>query len=269
MKKTKVLLAGALVLALGLVMGCKQNTDLSVEEHRQDGTGKHIWEAEYTGNSYIRSALQFREDTNVATAKVKVTMTYPAYGKAGLLFAVQDREQKYDFYAFAFGWNGKLGNQSKIEAYVDYYQGLTTFNDSSTNSERFGNGAHISVVTNEEFKEPFNWDGAEPVIVDMYVTYNKPSEEESTETTTQASGNESAQGTYDLKITKSNDPETVYWEKTGITAVGKEMASNMSQDLIVNGEGKLYSYGMLSGQKDPKKVHTTWVLDTAATKSAE
>ena len=253
MKKTRIVLVGALVLALAFVMGCKQNEDLSVEEHRQDGHAQHIWEAEYSGNKYIRSALQFKEDNSVGTAKVTVEMTYPANGKAGVLFAVQEKDGKYDFYAFAFGWNGRTGSTSKLEAYVDYYQGLTTFNEASGDSEKFGNGYNTSVVVSKDL-ENTTWDGAEHFSADLYVTYDKGA------------------GNYDLKLTKVGDENTVYWTANDVDAKQTLTSSakpGMSAALVKNGEGKLYSYGMLSGQKETKKVKTTWTLDTKATQSAE
>ena len=253
MKKTRIVLVGALVLALAFVMGCKQNEDLSVEEHRQDGRAQHIWEAEYTGNKYIRSALHFSEDTAIdEKAKVTVEMAYPGNGKAGILFGLKERtasgEKKYDFYSFAFGWNGNKDNP-KLEAYIDYYQGLTSFKDESTNSEKFGTGANISIVPNTELTGA-SWNGSELFDADMYVTYDAENDN------------------YDVKITKKGDVNTVYFEESDITAKGKT-GTGFSSDLVENKGGKLYSYGMLSGQRDPKKVKTIWKFDTTYSKSAE
>lgn len=250
MKKTKVLLAGALVLALGLVMGCKQNEELSVEEHRKGENGyQHVWEAEYTGDNYYRSALQFGSGKmDIQYAKVRVKMNYPGNGKAGLLFATNEREVEvttggnkekkklYDFYAFAFGKNPRATNT--LEAYVDYYVGLEKFNDASSTSERFGTGTNTPIVA-EKNLENISWNGASPVTVDMIIEKK---------TTTGGSG--TATVTYNLKI-QSTDGNTVYWTAENVAATGES---------VVN-EGYLCSYGMVSKLADPKKVDTVWTLD--------
>lgn len=257
MKKTKVLLAGALVLALGLVMGCKQNSDLSVEEHRQ-GADKyeHIWEATYGNNDYIRSALQFGTAKKVNAAKVKVKL-YPKDGKAGLLFAVNPRKVSvtgegtaatektvYDFYAFAFG--KKPGVENKLEAYVDYYQGLERFNDSGTASaEKFGQAAQVELKTGE-FKN-LDWNGSGPVTAVMSIGLSSTEGSDDT--------------TWTLKIT-SEDGQTEYWSETGVS--GKDAASRETDGLSLDhfkNEGAIYSYGMLSGLSNPKTADTRWTLD--------
>ena len=248
MKKTKVLLAGALVLALGLVMGCKQNSDLSVEEHRQgENAYQHVWKAEYTNDQYTRSALQFgKGGVKVQKAKVKVEMVYPANGKAGLLFAVNSRKTGegesektvYDFYAFAFG---KKPGQNKLEAYVDYYEGLEKFNGSS-DSEKFGTGTNnVTVVDTRDLT--YNWDGSQAVNVYMFITRNE----------SKAAGGETTY-TYDLEIqdTQGNS----LWKESAVTAVGKDGVTGA----VVN-DGNLYSYGMLSQlASNPKNVNTTWTI---------
>lgn len=233
-----------------LVVGCKQNEELSVEEHRKGENGyQHVWEAEYTGDNYYRSALQFGSGKmDVQYAKVRVKMNYPGNGKAGLLFATNEREiettvgggttekkKVYDFYAFAFGKNPSKANT--LEAYVDYYVGLEKFNDSSSTSEKFGTGTQQEVEAASDLTG-ITWNGASPVTVDMIV-----------EKTTTSGGSGSETVTYNLKIQDTNGNEL--WSATDVAATGAN---------VVN-EGYLCSYGMVSKLANPKKVDTVWTLD--------
>lgn len=240
-----------------LVVGCKQNEELSVEEHRKGENGyQHVWEAEYTGDNYYRSALQFGSGKmDVQYAKVRVKMNYPGNGKAGVLFATNEREiettvgggtkekkKVYDFYAFAFGKNPSKANT--LEAYVDYYVGLEKFNDSSSTSEKFGTGTSQEVKEASDLTD-ITWNGASPVTVDMIVEKK---------TTSGGSGSETV--TYNLKIQDTNGKEL--WSATDIAATG---------DTVVN-EGYLCSYGMVSKLADPKKVDTVWTLDRESFKKS-
>lgn len=239
-----------------LVVGCKQNEELSVEEHRKGENGyQHVWEAEYTGDNYYRSALQFGSGKmDVQYAKVRVKMNYPGNGKAGLLFATNEREiettvggtkekkKVYDFYAFAFGKNPSKTNT--LEAYVDYYVGLEKFNDSSSTSEKFGTGTSQEVKAASDLTG-INWNGASPVTVDMIVEKK---------TTSGGSGSETV--TYNLKIQDTNGNEL--WSATDVAASGVN---------VVN-EGYLCSYGMVSKLANPKNVDTVWTLDKESFKKS-
>lgn len=232
-----------------VVIGCKQNEELSVEEHRKGVDAyQHVWEAEYTGDNYYRSALQFGSGKmDVQYAKVRVKMNYPGNGKAGLLFATNEREiettvggktekkKVYDFYAFAFGKNPSKTNT--LEAYVDYYVGLEKFNDSSSTSEKFGTGTQQEVKAASDLTG-ITWNGASPVTVDMIVEKK---------TTSGGSGSETV--TYNLKIQDTNGNQL--WSANDVAASGNN---------VVN-EGYLCSYGMVSKLANPKKVDTVWTLD--------
>lgn len=232
-----------------LVVGCKQNEELSVEEHRKGENGyQHVWEAEYTGDNYYRSALQFGSGKmDVQYAKVRVKMNYPGNGKAGLLFATNEREiettvgggtkekkKVYDFYAFAFGKNPSKANT--LEAYVDYYVGLEKFNDSSSTSEKFGTGTSQEVKKASDLTG-INWNGASPVTVDMIIQ----------KSTTKTNDSETVK--YNLTIQDTNG--NILWSANDIAATG---------DTVVN-EGYLCSYGMVSKLANPKNVDTVWTLD--------
>ena len=253
-KKLGVMGGAILVLLSMLVVGCKQNQELSVEEHRKGENGyQHVWEAEYTGDNYYRSALQFGSGKmDIQYAKVRVKMNYPGNGKAGLLFATNEREVEvttggnkekkkvYDFYAFAFGKNPRTNNT--LEAYVDYYVGLEKFNDTSSTSEKFGTGTSTPIVPEKDLTN-ISWNGASPVTVDMII-----------EKVTSSSGSGNETVTYNLKIQDTNGTEL--WSQNGVVATG---------DGVVN-EGYLCSYGMVSKLANPKKVDTVWTLDRESLK---
>lgn len=232
-----------------MVVGCKQNEELSVKEHREgENASQHVWEAEYNNDLYTRSALQFGSGKmDVQYAKVRVKMNYPGNGKAGLLFATNEREiettvggekekkKVYDFYAFAFGKDPSETNT--LEAYVDYYVGLEKFNDSTSTSEKFGTGKSSEVKAASNLTG-INWNGASPVTVDMIVEKK---------TTSGGSGSQSV--TYNLKI--QNTSGEVLWSADDIVSTA---------DGVVN-EGYLCSYGMVSKLANPKTVDTVWTLD--------
>lgn len=262
MKKTKVLLAGALVLALGLVMGCKgapDNTQAS-EGHvvREGNKYVHEWKTEYSNNNYYRSALQFGKDDlskkspKVQNAEVTVELNFPADGKAGILFAVNNRAETvgteskklYDFFAFAFGVN--RSNPQKLEAYVDYYQGASSIKDDGTNQakpESFSTGKSFEVVKKDL---NYDWNG-KAVTMTMKIARNNNSTEQ-----------EENDDYFTLTIT-DKDGKTV-WE--GDT---KEVKSQLTEEGMLEDAykitGGIFSYGMLSGAVKEKTANTVWTLN--------
>lgn len=261
----KILWVAIAVLMALMVVGCAADAELAEENHKAESITVHTWVDEYPSDSgkYHRSALKFTQDENITeTAKVTVEMGYPRNGKAGILFGVQEKDGKYDFYSFAWGWNGNTTNPG-LDAYVDYYQGLTSFKDESTDSEQFGTGANITVVSNTPFANA-NWDGSEKFAVDMYVFYDKESDMYYVAIVKKgATLDEEAELPEDFFAS-----EDVYWMDE-VNAKDGTMAAGMSETLIKNGSGAIYSYGMVSKNATSKKVDTTWTLDSGFTKSVE
>ena len=147
MKKTKVLLAGALVLALGLVMGCSMSLDESVEEHTKgDSKFEHVWKADYKNNDqYIRSALQFGSgEDKITEVDVNVDMAYPQHGKAGLIFGLTNTKGdkdlngkeniKYNYYIVALGENPNK-TDGTLQYYIDYCTNMTSLSGGNTAEE--------------------------------------------------------------------------------------------------------------------------------------
>ena len=142
MKKAKVLLAGALVLALGLVMGCK-GLGSGDESVTKDGAKKLSWNTtNEDSQNYRRFFQQFGSSSYKLTeGVVKLTMKYPGEGKTGIVFGLTENKQgnkdTVNFYVFGIG--EKKGGSTELQWYVDYYSGvdkesLTT----SSSSDKIG-----------------------------------------------------------------------------------------------------------------------------------
>lgn len=261
MKKAKVLLAGALVLALGLVMGCgSPDTTQASEGHvvREGNKHVHEWKTEYSNDNYYRSALQFGKDDllkkspKVQNAEVTVELNFPADGKAGILFAVNNREQTegteskklYDFFAFAFGVN--RGSPTKLEAYVDYYQGATSIKDDGDNAakpESFSTGKSFEVVKKDL---NYEWNG-KAVTMTMKIARNNNSTD-----------NDETDDYFTLTISDKNGAKV--WEGDTKDVKSKLAEKGMIEDAYKI-TGGIFSYGMLSGAVKEKTANTVWTLN--------
>lgn len=253
MKKAKVVLAGALVLALGLVMGCKTSLDESVAEHTQGASKfEHVWKAEYKeNNQYIRSALQFGSgEDKITKADVTVDMAYPQYGKAGLIFGLTNTKEKdinnnevikYNYYVVALGEDPNR-TDGTLQYYIDYCTNMTSLSGGNTSGESIetANGAKSTPVKDLTAINDINHNANEKVDYTVSVTL-VPDE------------NDNAKGTYtvEIKIGDKTITETINHEKYGyVGGVATYPAA-----------GTIASYGMLSGKFANKKVDTTWTVN--------
>lgn len=144
MKKTRIVLVGALVLALAFVMGCAQEaptTDESIGEATQKGwivkdqknDTKQYWRwMRGTGKKYENATMQL--DMSDANA-----------GKIGFVFGLTEGvaadgkgNGKWSYYQFGVGI-GKAGtkNAGKYEYYIDYYTNVD-LNKVSGGSNSYG-----------------------------------------------------------------------------------------------------------------------------------
>lgn len=152
MKKAKVVLAGALVLALGLVMGCKQ-VESSSEGVSDIKDGK-MWEiTNDSATTYKRWISTYPNATQKwESARFKIRMERPQDGKAGIIFGLTetstDNLKTYNFYVFAVGQNVTTG---KPEYYVTYYSGV--------DPKTFTDGAASDVAPSEAFQDITNPSG--------------------------------------------------------------------------------------------------------------
>ncbi len=155
MKKTKVLLAGALVLALGLVMGCKGLGSGNEDAQKED---KYTWvwagqksgdvypDKENNSTNYERFFEQFGSTSyTVKEGIVHINMKYPQFGKAGVVFglneaATSDSEGKKNVNFYVFGIGQKKGG-TQLEYYVDYYEAISrTALSTASASDTVANG---------------------------------------------------------------------------------------------------------------------------------
>lgn len=265
MKKTKVLLAGALVLALGLVMGCKTSLDESVEEHTQGNTKfDHVWKAEYKDNDqYIRSALQFGTgDDELEYVDVTVKMDYPQYGKSGFIFGLTKTEEKdinnksiakYNYYIVGLGEDPSKKDGS-LQYYIDYCTDMTSLSGGNTADATIDTttGAKARTVKDLTPIEGVSHNANEPVEYTVSVEFVEGKDED-------GSVNK-AKGTYTVKINIDG--------KTITETINHEDYGYVEGKATYPGKGTIASYGMLSGLNKDKKVNTTWTVDKKTLKGA-
>lgn len=146
MKKAKVLLAGALVLALGLVMGCK-GLGSGDENVTKEGNKKLTWSKQgdittalenTSEENYLRFFQQFGTGSyKINTASFKLDMKYTDGGKTGIVFGLDKNsvggKDKVSYYVFGIGQ--KKDSDGQLEYFVDYYESIdvtsiTTSSDS-------------------------------------------------------------------------------------------------------------------------------------------
>lgn len=253
MKKTRIVLVGALVLALAFVMGCKQSLDESVAEHHE-GSSKfeHIWKAEYKGNSkYIRSALQFGSgDDKINKADVTIDMAYPQYGKSGLIFGLNNTKEKdingnevvkYNYYVVGLGEDPNR-TDGTLQYYIDYCTNMTSLSGGNTSDETVdtSTGAKTTEVKRLTSIADISHDRNSKVEYDVSVSL-KPDEEDK------------AKGTYTVKIKIGNKEIT--------ETIDHETYGYVEGKATYPAAGTIASYGMLSGKFADKKVDTTWLVN--------
>ncbi|MBR6565940.1 MAG: hypothetical protein IKK79_03910 [Spirochaetaceae bacterium] len=125
MKKTRIVLVGALVLALAFVMGCKQ-VESSSEGVSDIEDGKQ-WEITNDSKDNYRRWISTYPNANQKweSATFKLRMERPQDGKAGIIFGLTESStgniKTYNFYVFGIGQNINTG---KPEYYVTYYSGV-------------------------------------------------------------------------------------------------------------------------------------------------
>lgn len=128
MKKAKVLLAGALVLALGLVMGCKQSVTSDPEIGEKIDNGWLIKEQKNNSSEYWRWLKTV--GGSYKTATIDLEMSDPTAGKIGVIFGFNElhdqttgkKNGKYSYYQFGVGvGQSNSANAGKLEYYISYY----------------------------------------------------------------------------------------------------------------------------------------------------
>ena len=183
MKKAKALLAGALVLALGLVMGCKQPVTSDPEIGKKIDGGWIVENQENNSTEYWRW-LRTVGGNSYASATMNLEMTDPTAGKIGFIFGFQEmydsqtgkKNGKYSYYQFGVGVGQQnSSNPGKLEYYVAYYENVDK--DSYTghnNSEGPKGVAPVDVVANaapDELQKLYK--EGEPLKISVQMEWNK------------------------------------------------------------------------------------------------
>ena len=113
MKKTKVLLAGALVLALGLVMGCKAPTSGTSEDWDPNTDSQKTWKKSNTDAEKTLRAFEGFGALDINNgAVVKIEIGNSKVSKAGILFDYKeysDVDKTVCYYQLGIGTNGYDG----------------------------------------------------------------------------------------------------------------------------------------------------------------
>jgi hypothetical protein len=256
MKKTKVLLAGALVLALGLVMGCK-GLGSGNEDAQKEDKYTWVWAGQKSGDvypdkennttNYERFFEQFGSTNyTLESGIVHINMKYPQFGKAGVVFglneaATKDSEDKNNVNFYVFGIGQKKGG-TQLEYYVDYYQAISrTALSTASASETVANGVtpiwSYEVDSTDMFLvESFPGFVADnPEDIYVQITYNEDD------------------GNYSIKAGPG---------ERALTSINLELPSHATITRATEATGRVGVYGMLTkkdGATTPK-VNTTYKL---------
>lgn len=246
MKKTKVLLAGALVLALGLVMGCSGlgSGDESVEGNNKE---KHWKETNDSTTDYKRMFQSFGSSKSFTEAVITIDAKYPKNGWSGVLFGLTENNDKattgkdkntINFYNVSF----RVSEDDKIMYYTSYFANVDQDDFPKNTGESYGNE---TVITNTKEVSTdaglsVNPDGSLNLAVKVMWT-----QKEGTKV-----------GTWDLYYGPSVTQSTKHRE---ILTSGSETAREIEK-------GGLAAYGQIStaqNKDNPRVVDTTWKVDSS------
>ncbi|MBO5125034.1 MAG: hypothetical protein J6C11_07890 [Spirochaetaceae bacterium] len=260
MKKTRIVLVGALVLALAFVMGCGEKTKLdeSVAEHKE-GADKftHEWEATYDSATYIRSAKQFGEsgankNDELTNIDAEITMLYPQNGKVGLIFGLTTNEgpkdangkPTYTFNYYVFGVGEKPNTTTgDLNYYIDYCTNVSTLSGGNTASEsidKTDGASATSVATGDLTSTGHKHKEALKFNVNIEFTDDD--------------ANDVADGTYTLTVSAGGNELLTQ-------SIDHSTYGYVNNAAKYPALGTVASYGMVSGAvKGEKKVDNTWVI---------
>ena len=246
MKKTKVLLAGALVLALGLVMGCKGvgAGDEDVEGNNKEKTWKTT---NASTTDYKRMFQPFGASKKFTEAVVTINSKYPKSGWSGILFGLTENDDKaqtgkakntINFYNVSF----RVADNGTIQYYTSYFSNVDQDEFPQNTTESYGQETVITdtktVPTDAGLQ--VNADGSLNVTIKVMWTQK-----------------EGAQvGTWDLYYGPSVTQATKHKEELVTdTVTAKEIV-----------KGGLAAYGQVTkaiNQDTPRVVETTWKLESS------
>lgn len=256
MKKTRIVLVGALVLALAFVMGCSGIGSGNEDAQKED---KYTWvwagpksgdvypDKENTTVNYERFFEQFGSTNyTMESGIVHIKMKYPQFGKAGVVFGLneagtEDSDGKKNVNFYVFGIGQKKGG-TKLEYYVDYYQAIgRTAMSSASSSDTVANGVDplwSYKIGDDLMHTVENFSGFvanNPEDIYVQIIYNEDT------------------GNY--KINAGPDARA-------LTSIQLELPAHSTITRASDAEGRVGVYGMLTkkdGDATPK-VNTTYTL---------
>ena len=127
MKKAKVVLAGALVLALGLVMGCKSDSSGDSDWTINEKSTKQWEKTNSSETQYARAFEQFGTTRGHDKAIVKLTVGDMTASKAGLVFAYDDftmDKTGKKYFLLGVGGYGYTQGTDNGEYFLSYYENV-------------------------------------------------------------------------------------------------------------------------------------------------
>lgn len=246
MKKTRIVLVGALVLALAFVMGC---AGLGSGDEDVDGGNKEkTWKT--TNNStteYKRMFQAFGSSKNFTEAVITINAKYPKSGWSGVLFGLTENDDKastgkdkntINFYNVSF----RVNDRNEIQYYTSYFSNVDQDDFSNNKEASYGDEKVITDTTTVPTDAGLTLNGDGSLNLVVKVIWN------------QIEGADV--GTWDLyygpsvtQATKRKEPLT-----TGTVAAEK----------IV--KGGLAAYGQVTkaaNRDDPRVVETVWKVESS------
>lgn len=215
MKKAKVLLAGALVLALGLVMGCKQGIDSGNPNWTTDDNKLKVWEQDNSSDQYVRAAKQFGNSTKTKDMVVKLEITDLTTSKAGLVFGINELDKTAKTYNyFVLGVGGVNYTKTQGDVYLSYYRDVDVKKLDEASKGKQAPGNRLDIFDNETITT-----GAMKIVGSTGTIYVAISESKS------ESDNKT---TVTIKLGSSYDP------KLGVTGTTMEKTFEIGTDAKVD-----------------------------------
>ena len=237
MKKAKVVLAGALVLALGLVMGCKSDSSGDSDWTINEKSTKQWEKTNSSETQYARAFEQFGTTKGHDKAIVKLTVGDMTASKAGLVFAYDDftiDKTGKKYFLLGVGGYGYAQGTNNGEYFLSYYENVKLDNLSgSFDSETPSGSQQYSLFGNSKIGKPVSILGPGMTV---YVSVSETAVEgtEAKKVTIEIGSD------YDASSKKISDPMTLEFQ---IGAVANNKDSSFSEDV----KAKLKTIGSIKG----------------------
>ena len=246
MKKTRIVLVGALVLALAFVMGC---AGLGSGDEDVDGGNKEkTWKTTNESTAeYKRMFQTFGGSKNFTEAVITINAKYPKNGWSGVLFGLTENDDKastgkdkntINFYNVSF----RVSESGQIMYYTSYFSNVDQDDFPNNKTESYGQETVITNTTTvpTDAGLTLNEDGSLNLAVKV-MWFQKEGVDV---------------GTWDLYYGPSVTQATKHKEAlTSDTVVAKEIV-----------KGGLAAYGQVTkaaNKDNPRVVETVWKVESS------